>query len=197
MKHGDNMDSTHQADDKVAARLAEALSSGIPVRVHRSAIRGADRLDGFVVGTSAAWTLIALCSDLRLDGWAAVRTADITKVGWRGGPDCLTVRALRRRGRWPARAPEPAPVLDGPADLAVGASRTFGLVSLHVERVAPDACWIGEVAAVRPKSLRLREIDTEARWSPNLSKFPFRAVTRVGFGGRYERTLLEFAGPRR
>ncbi|MFB7252669.1 hypothetical protein [Streptomyces nojiriensis] len=189
MEHKDDV------DDKVMARLAEAVSSGVPVRVHRSAIRGADRLDGFIVGTSAAWTLIALCSDLRLDGWAAVRTPDITKVGWRGGPDCLTVRALRRRGRWPARAPEPALALAGLADLAVGASRAFGLVSLHVERDAPGACWIGEVAAVRPKSLRLREVDPEARWHPGLSKFRFEDVTRVDFGGRYERTLLEFAGP--
>ncbi|WP_329095000.1 hypothetical protein [Streptomyces sp. NBC_01439] len=189
------MDNVHNMDDKVVARLAEALSSGALVRVHRSAIRGADRLDGFVVGTSAAWTLMALCSDVQLDGWAAVRTADVTKVGWRGGMDCLTVRALRRRGRWPARAPEPELALNGLADLAEGASRAFGLVSLHVERDAPDSCWIGEVAAVRPKSLRLREIDTEARWHPRLSKFPFEDVTRVGFGGRYERTLLEFARP--
>ncbi|MEV7558617.1 hypothetical protein [Streptomyces sp. NPDC089795] len=182
-------------DNKVMARLTEAVSSGVPVRLHRSVIRDADRLDGFVVGVGAAWTLIALCGDFRLDGWAAVRTADITKVGWRGGTDCLTVRALRRRGQWPARAPEPALTLDGLADLAQGASRAFGMVSLHREHDAPDACWIGEVAAVRPKSLRLREVDTEARWCPELSKFPFEEVTRVGFGGRYERILQEFAGP--
>ncbi|WP_030722071.1 hypothetical protein [Streptomyces sp. NRRL S-237] len=184
-------------DNEVMTRLSEAVSSGAPVRVHRSAIRGADRLDGFVVAASAAWTLIALCSDVQLDGWAAVRTADVTKVGRRGGTDCLTVRALRRRGHWPARAPEPELALDRLADLAQGASRAFGLVSLHVERDAPNACWIGEVAAVRPKSLRLREVDTEARWRAGLSKFPFEDVTRVGFGGRYERTLLEFAGPYR
>ncbi|MGW6982393.1 hypothetical protein ACWGE1_23630 [Streptomyces sp. NPDC054932] len=184
-------------DNRIKARLDEAVSSGALVRVHRSAIREADRLDGFVVGTGAAWTLIALCSDIQLDGWAAVRTPDITKVRRQGGEDCLTVRALRRRGLWPARAPRPELALDGPAELAKGASDAFGLVSLHVERHAPDACWIGEVAEVRPKSLRLREVDTEARWHPELSKFPFKDLTRVGFGGRYERTLLEFAGPYR
>ncbi|MFD9477662.1 hypothetical protein [Streptomyces nojiriensis] len=42
-----------------------------------------------------------------------MRTADVTEVGWRVGADCLTVRALRRRGRRPARAPEPGLVLDG------------------------------------------------------------------------------------
>ncbi|MFJ3830109.1 hypothetical protein ACIPWI_19365 [Streptomyces sp. NPDC090046] len=184
-------------DNKVMARLDEAVSSGALVRVHRSGIRDADRLDGFVVGTSAAWTLIALCSDVQLDGWAAVRTADISKVRRRGGEDSLTVRALRRRGLWPARAPQPELALDGLAELAEGASGAFGLVSVHVERHAPDACWIGEVGAVRPKSLRLREVDPDARWQPKPSKFPFKYVTRLGFGGRYERTLLEFAGSNR
>ncbi|MFJ9767325.1 hypothetical protein ACIRUY_26230 [Streptomyces erythrochromogenes] len=181
-------------NNKITARLDEAMSAGVPVRVHRSSIRGADRIDGFVVGVGAEWTVIAVCTDLRLDGWEAVRTADVTKVRPRGDEDCLTVRVLRRRGRWPVRAPEPALPLDALPALAQAASRAFGLVALHVERHAPDACWIGEVAGVRPKSLRLREVDPEARWRTAPSKFPFEDVTRVGFGGRYERTLLEFAG---
>ncbi|MFF9049987.1 hypothetical protein ACF09Z_02360 [Streptomyces erythrochromogenes] len=184
-------------DNKTAARLDEAMSSGVPVRLHRSSIRGADRLDGFVVAVGTEWTVLAPCTDLRLDGWEAVRTADVTKVRPRGDEDCLSVRVLRRRGRWPVRAPGPALPLDGLPALARAASRAFGLVSLHVERHAPDACWIGEVAEVRPKSLRLREVDPEARWQSAPSKFPFKHVTRVGFGGRYERTLLEFAGPHR
>ncbi|MFJ6782712.1 hypothetical protein [Streptomyces yangpuensis] len=186
-------------ENKIVTRLDEALSSGTLVRVHRSSIRDADRLDGFVVGRGAEWTLLALCTDLRLNGWAAVRTADVTKVrrrGDKGGDeDCLTVRVLRRRGRWPVCGPEPALPLDGLPALARAASRDFGLVSLHVERHAPDACWIGEVTDVRQKSLRLREIDTEARWRPAPSKFRFEDVTRLDFGGRYERTLLEFAVP--
>ncbi|MFD5618912.1 hypothetical protein [Streptomyces yangpuensis] len=180
-------------ENKTVTRLDEAMSSGTLVRVHRSSIRDADRLDGFVVGLGAEWTVLALCTDLRLDGWAAVRTADVTRVRRRGDEDCLTARVLRRRGRWPVRGPEPALPLDGLPALARAASREFGLVSLHVERHAPDACWIGEVVEVRPKSLRLREIDTEARWRPAPSKFRFEDVTRVDFGGRYERTLLEFA----
>ncbi|WP_168714515.1 hypothetical protein [Streptomyces sp. A0592] len=40
----------------------------------------AARLDGFVVGPGAEWTGLAVCTDLRLDGWEAARTADVTKV---------------------------------------------------------------------------------------------------------------------
>ncbi|MCP3816788.1 hypothetical protein NLX86_01125 [Streptomyces sp. A3M-1-3] len=41
------------------AKLARAV--GVPrlVRIHRS-IRGADRLDGLVLGTSPAWPLLAV-----------------------------------------------------------------------------------------------------------------------------------------
>ncbi|MEV8533825.1 hypothetical protein [Streptomyces sp. NPDC051211] len=181
-------------NDKIRARLDEAVGSGALVRLRRS-MPGAERLEGFVVGTGTEWTLMAVCKDIQLDGWAAVRTADITKVRRRGDETCLTVRALRRRGEWPVRAPVPAVPLDGLPALADAASRGFGLISLHAERQVPDACWIGEVTELRPKSLRIREVDTEAQWRSTPSRFRFKDVTRVDFGGRYEQTLREFSGP--
>ncbi|WP_150261496.1 hypothetical protein [Streptomyces venezuelae] len=54
-----------------------------------------------------------------------------------------------------------------------------------------------DVVAVRPQSPRPREADTDAWWCPELSGFAFGDVARVGFGGRSERTLPEFAGPYR
>ncbi len=182
-------------NDKILGRLGEAARSGALVRLRRS-IPGAERIEGFVVGVGAEWTLMAVCTDIHLDGWAAVRTADITKVRVRGDETCLTVRALRHRGQWPVQDPGPAAVLEGglPA-LADAASRGFGLVSLYEEQRVPDACWIGEVTELRPKSLRVREIDTDARWRSAPTTFRFEDVTRIGFGGRYERTLREFAVP--
>lgn len=180
---------------KVRARLDEAVTTGRPVRLDRAGIRDAERLDGFVVAAHPEWTLLARCTDLRLDGWAAVRTGDVTAVRRRGDEDCLTVRALSRRGQWPVRAPEPALPLDDLPALAQAASQAFGLISVHLERHAPEACWVGEVAETRPKSLRLREIDPEARWHRKPSKFPYEHITRVDFGALYERTLLEFAAP--
>ncbi|MGW0562717.1 hypothetical protein ACWDZ4_19365 [Streptomyces sp. NPDC003016] len=181
-------------NDRILHRLDRAVGTGDLVRIHRS-IRRADRIEGFVVGTTPAWTLLASCSDVQLDGWAAVRTPDITKVRRRGDGTCLTIRALRRRGQWPIRMPGHAVPLDGLSALVEAACRGFGLVSLHAERHVPNACWIGAVTDLRPKSLRLRKVDTGARWSTDVTKFRFKDITQVGFGGRYEQTLREFAGP--
>ncbi|QGV82291.1 hypothetical protein [Streptomyces ficellus] len=178
----------------ILRKLDRAVRTGELVRIRRS-IAHADRIEGFVVGVSPAWTLIAPCSDVQIDGWAAVRTPDIVKVRRRGDDTCLTVRALRRRGQWPVRMPGRAVPLDGPAALAESAADGFGLITVHAERRRPDACWIGALTAVRRASLRVREVDPDARWQDDVTTFRFKDITRIDFGGRYESVLREFAGP--
>ncbi|GAA5022613.1 hypothetical protein [Kitasatospora paranensis] len=183
------------APARVADRLDRAIRTGAPVRLHRS-ITGAERIDGFVVAATGAWTLLAHCPEVDLDGWTAVRTGDITKVRLHGDPTSLAVRALCRRGRWPVAAPAQALALDSLPLLLESAGRDFGLVTLHAEGKRPDVCWIGAVVGLRRKSVRLLEVDTEARWEAEPTRFPSKHITRVDFGGRYEETLREFAGPR-
>ncbi|MFB7907752.1 hypothetical protein ACFC1T_15070 [Kitasatospora sp. NPDC056076] len=182
-------------DDHHRAALDRAHREGRPVRLRRS-IPGADELEGFVLGTGPVWTLLAACTDHHLDGWTAVRTTDLRKVRDLGGPDTLTVRVLRRRGRWPVRPPGAELPLDDLPGLLAAACAEYGLIALHTERNAPDSCWVGAVTAVRPASLRLHEVDPEARWRPEPTKFRFSDVTRVNLGTRYNAVLREFAGPR-
>ncbi|MFD4658923.1 hypothetical protein ACFWP2_25205 [Kitasatospora sp. NPDC058444] len=180
---------------KGLATLERARREGRPVRLRRS-VPGADRLEGFVLGTGPVWTLLAACTDHRLDGWTAVRTADLHKVGDQGGPESLTVRALRRRGLWPVRPPGADLPLDDLPGLLTAACAEYGLIALHTERLDPDACRVGTVTALRPASLRLHEVDPEARWYPEPTKFRLRDVTRVDLGDHYTSVLREFAGPR-
>lgn len=181
--------------DRILKRLDQAVHTGNLVRIHRS-IRGAEKIEGFAVATTPSWTLMAPCSDIQLDGWAAVRTADIVKVRRKGDKTCLTIRALHRRGQWPVIMPGHTLPLDTLPALVEAAHRAFGLVALHAERHVADACWIGAVTEVRTKSVRLREIDPSACWHDDVTKFPGKDITRIDFGGRYVRTLDEFAGPR-
>ncbi|MEV0533429.1 hypothetical protein [Kitasatospora sp. NPDC050463] len=175
--------------------LDRAVRTGELVRLHRS-IPGADKLEGFVVAASPGWTLLANCGDHRLDGWTAVRTADLRTVRRIGDEDGLTVRVLRRRGRWPVRPPEGGLPLDGLPDLVEAAGRAFGLVALHSEESAPDVCWVGAVTGLRPKSLRLHQVDPEAHWHDEPTKFRFDRITRVDLGTHYTAVLREFAGER-
>lgn len=72
----------------------------------------------------------------------------------------------------------------------------YGLVAVHTERRTTEVLWIGALDRLGLKSVHLHLIDPEARWHAAPSRFPFARVTQVGFGGRYERTLREFAAPR-
>ncbi|MFF4383042.1 hypothetical protein [Kitasatospora sp. NPDC001547] len=175
--------------------LDRARAEGRLVRLRR-AIPGADRLEGFVLGTGPVWTLLAVCTDHRLDGWTAVRTADLRTVRDRGGPEGLTVRALRRRGLWPAHPPGADLPLDDLPGLLTAACAEYGLIALHTEHRDPDVCRVGTVTALRPASLRLHEVDPEARWHPEPTKVRFADVTRVDLGDYYTAVLREFAGPR-
>ncbi|MFD0275910.1 hypothetical protein ACFVHB_18665 [Kitasatospora sp. NPDC127111] len=175
--------------------LDHAPRGGGLVRLRRS-IPGADRLEGFVLGTGPVWTLLAACTDHRLDGWTAVRTADLRKVRRVGDEDGLTVRALRRAGDWPVRPPAGDLPLDDLPGLVEAASRAYGLVALHTEESAPDVCWVGTVTGLRPKSLRLHQVDTEARWYEEPTKFRLGRITRVDLGSHYLAVLRDFAGER-
>ncbi|WP_455356721.1 hypothetical protein [Streptomyces sp. SYSU K217416] len=174
---------------KTAARLARAVGAPRLVRVHRS-IRGADRLDGLVLGTSPAWTLLAVCEDLRPDGFTAVRTPDITRVRRLGDEDSLTLRVLRRRGQWPVH---PALDLSTSPGLVRDAAAHHPLLAFHEETRDPDVCWVGRPVGYRAKSCGVLEVDPEARWSPTPSTYRFKHLTRIDFGGHYLRTLAEFA----
>ncbi|MFJ6621645.1 hypothetical protein ACIQOW_29240 [Kitasatospora sp. NPDC091335] len=177
------------------ATLERARLEGRPVRLRRS-IPGADRLEGFVLGTGPVWTLLANCVDHRPDGWTAVRTTDLHRVRDRGGEESLTVRALRRRGLWPLRPPGARLPLDDLPGLLTAACAEYGLIALHTEHRDPAVCRVGTVTALRPASLRLHEVDPEARWHAEPTKFRFKDVTRVDLGDHYTSVLREFAGPR-
>ncbi|MEV8322878.1 hypothetical protein [Kitasatospora sp. NPDC056731] len=182
-------------DDRDLAVLDRARHEGRLVRLRRT-LPGADRLEGFVLGTGPVWTLLANCADHRLDGWTAVRTDSLRKVRDLGGPETLTVRALRRSGLWPVRPPGADLPLDDLPGLITAACAEYGLIALHTEHHDPDACWIGAVTSLRPASLRLHEVDPEARWHREPTKFRFADVTRVDLGTHYNAVLREFADER-
>ncbi|MFI5528418.1 hypothetical protein ACIA8O_07615 [Kitasatospora sp. NPDC051853] len=185
------MSKTRRTDPAAILRkLTRAALTGHLVRLHRT-IDGTDPVEGFVLGAAPGWTLLAECRDLRLDGFTALRTTDLARVRKRGGPDSLTVRALRRHGRWPVAVPPMA--LDDLPTLLADAHQLHGLLSVHLERETTEALWIGAVTRVGRKNLHLHQIDPEARWHDHPSKFPLAEITRVTFGSHYERTLAEFA----
>jgi hypothetical protein len=178
---------------KVRARLEQAASDTVAVRVSRR-IKGSDRLEGFVVGIGRAWLLLAVLDpDTHLNGYAAVRLADVSKVKLRAGVDGLAGRALAARGQWP-----PAGValpLDEAAGLVRTAAEVAPLVGLLTEEDDPNAIVIGRPVRLGKRSVRLLEIDPDARWAGEPSRWAYADVTRVDLLDRYQEALALVGGP--
>ena len=174
------------------ADLETAAQQQSLVRLSRS-IRRSDKLDGFVVGLGQGWVLLAVLDhNIYLNGFAAVRVADVKKVNRRGGPDSFVGKALTARGEWP---PTGANVdLDDLAELVRSAAEVAPLVTLHLEAEDPTVCFIGRPVRLTSRSVHLVQITPEAEWDNEPTKWQFTDVTRVDFGGRYEEALSLVGG---
>lgn len=173
------------------ADLHAAAASAELVRLLR-AIRGADKVDGFVLKIGAEWVLVQnLDPGMFLDGHIALRVRDIRGVKPlpSGGFASRALKHYGDRPRMPGRVG-----LTSTRALIESASRRFPLVTIHVERRDPTVCYIGVPVGVNSKTLRLREITPDADWEDEPTSYPLKDVTRVDIGGRYERALLAVGG---
>jgi len=182
----------------ILRQFVSARDAGRLVRLHRHGVDYPEtHSEGFVVAASPLFVVLHVAAPtLFLDGYEVFCTADVTevRVGFRSRQ--FVEEALRLRGQRPS-APARLDLSSLPA-LLTSAGRLFPLLVVHRERIHRDSCWIGQVVSMTEKTFVLREIDPSAKWdSP--TRYRFRDVTRVGFGGAYEEALALVAGllPRR
>ena len=175
----------------VRADLRAAAASRQLVRILRT-IRGADKIEGFVLKIGAEWLLVHnLDPEIFLDGHVALRLRDVRNVKPLASAS-FTARALQHFGdrpRMPGRVD-----LTSTRTVIESASRRFPLVTVHVERRNPTVCYIGVPVDINSKTLRLRHITPDADWEKDPINYPLRDITRVEIGGHYERALLAVGG---
>lgn len=80
-------------------------------------------------------------------------------------------------------------------DLLLSATKHFGLVTVHPEEKQPDLCYIGPVTAITKSTVTIQDLNNNAEWS-GLRRVNLAEITRVDFGGSYERVLLATAPKR-
>ena len=181
------------AMSKIRERLTAAANSQELVQITRS-IRRADRLEGFALDIGRGWLLLHRAShDMFLDGYVAIRVGDVKKVTPWGGTDGFPARALEHFGETP-RALASALDLKSTRTLLPAVAAVTPLVTIHIEGKDPTVCYVGKAIGASPKALWLLEISPGAKWETEPTKWPFRDITRVEFGGRYEQALHAVGG---
>lgn len=182
------------APKKLTARLHKALENRELVRVRRDITR-AERLTGYVVGVGERWLFMACVEDgIALDGFQALRLADVESVKRRKEKETFTRRALDLGGQWPPHAPSTIS-LDDDATLIGDISRVYPLLVLYVEHQDPGICHVGKALDWSRRGFNLLSVTPDAEWEEPTTRFKFADVTRIDFGGRYEDVLMRLAGP--
>ena len=154
----------------------------------RSAIKGAGRTMGFVVGSSDDLILFhVLGTDtFRLNGYSAIRTDDVRDYRDFNKNDYWQNRVARHFKISPVR---PAGIsLTSIPELLASISKRYPLVTIHPERTKPGICYIGTLLFMNKATFTIDDLDSDAEWS-GTRRLKFSDVTRVDFGGGYEQAL--------
>ena len=155
-------------------------------------IKKADQIRGYVLAIGQTWMLMAKTRDGGyLDGFTVLRVADVTKV--REDPS-FEARFLRHMDQWPPAGPSVPIDLSGPQTIIASAAALHTLVTLYTEQKWPDECYIGAPVDWDKNRVWLLEVDGQAHWERDMSPYRLKEVTRIEFGGDYEKALIAVAG---
>ena len=156
-------------------------------------IKKTDQIRGYVLAIDQSWMLMAKTRDGGYpDGFTVLRIADVTKV--REGSS-FEAQFLRHMDQWPPAGPAAPIHLSGPQPIITSAAALHTLVTLYTEQKWPDECYIGAPVDWEKNRVWLLEVDGQARWEPNMSPYRLKEITRIEFGGDYEKALTAVAGP--
>jgi hypothetical protein len=175
----------------ISKLLVRSQEQALPLRILRDA--GGVRTEfGVVVGLFAEWVVLAeLREGVLRDGYVAFRTSSIKRAQ---GFDTF-IGFVRDNNQWPPQSPFLTADLSDPGSLIRAALDTEGVISLYREDKHPDQLLIGVPVRWSRKHLWLFTINEHGQWEAFLDRFRLRDITRIGFGGVYERAVSATAGP--
>ena len=86
-------------------------------------------------------------------------------------------------------------ILESIPTLLESISLHYPLMALHPERTKPNVCYIGSLLSVSKATWTIDDLSRNAIWS-GPRRLRFNDITRIDFGGGYERALA-IAAPKR
>ena len=171
--------------------LLKAKSSKLLVRVQRTGFEQG-HIQGRVVSIGARLVVLAVVnSELWPNGLITLRQADITHLYIPAPHAAFIERVLALRE---VHLPRFTLSITDWLSVVRGALRRYPLVTVHTEEDDPDTCSIGVPTALTAAEMKLRVVTPGAKWRSEPVTVPWKAVTRVDFGGGYEEALSLVAG---
>lgn len=167
------------------SQLEEAMRARRLMRISRRF--KSSKIRGYVLDIGPRFFLLALVSDrIWFDGFECFRIEDVKSLVQDPHASFIEAALEKRRERRPRK---PAVRLRRTEELLTSAGRAFPLVAIHCEEADRGVCWIGRVLGVKGARVSLLEISPGAEWWREPTAYRLSEITRVSFGGDYERAL--------
>jgi len=146
----------------------------------------------YVLGIGPKFFIIAIVNDrLWNDGFECFRIEDIKSVEtdpYRAFAESALKKRLEHKPK------KPTVNLTSLEKLLQTANQAFSLVTIHREKIKPNACWIGRVLEIKNHRVSILEIGPDAKWDKSPEKYRINEITRLNFGGDYENALYLVGG---
>ncbi|MCK9539604.1 hypothetical protein [Dokdonella sp.] len=174
------------------AELRMALEQRLPLRIQREGLQPGT-IHGYPVALSREFCLIAEVADtMHFDGYIAIAIGDISTAEVDPSREFVE-KALALRGQ--VLHLPPGFALEDWASIARSAAACAPLIAVNmVEDDEGEISYVGQLDAVEPGALVLRELDPNARWYPDTSAYEFEGIGSIGFGSGYLDALWQVAG---
>lgn len=170
--------------------LAELERGATFVTVER--VAGMNPILGFPLQVDKNWAVIAQVHGAVPWGFAAVRCQDVQDV--RRSPDNFVRKALKANGEWPINRPAWHLNHRSAGALVQSIADIFGTLTLSLELVQPDECYVGVPVRVSKKRVDLLDLSPNAKWK-GIRSWNLDDVTLIEFGDPYAHRLTQVAGP--
>jgi hypothetical protein len=175
---------------KFVAQLRIALGEPSIYRVSRPSLSKSP-IDGFVVGLSDRWVLIARTLDGgHSDGLIALRVRDVSKVT----KDTSFETRFALTQSW--RSTEEIESIDlTNVETVIGTMGNLSrIIAIEEEKVAPGSIAIGRYEGKHRKEFGLLFLGTDATWDVESTAYRSKGVTTVSIDGFYLVALASVAG---
>jgi hypothetical protein len=182
------MDESNQIDQC----LASAKHDGSIVQIARAELdESGPHSIGYVLDYTDQFVLLHRLSDrIDLDGFEVIRKPHVTKCHASFRNADFYQRAIEMKGAPPHRLAHID--LTSMEALLHSLRHVTPLVTIHREALAPDECEIGRVEMISTDGVVVQTITSSAAWAERRA-FTFEEITRIEFGGEYEKTLAMVA----
>lgn len=175
----------------IVKALRRAERKQYPVEIDRGEESWANWVNGYVVGVGEQWVVLqSLREAVHIDGYNLIRTADINGVeaDREAGYVERAVAGLGGRPEVDFRLPGTA----GIKDVLQAAADHANLICVYLEAEDDSPRLIGHLGRLGPRKFEMQLINPRGVWTDEPSRWRYKDVTSVSFGGRYEAALERF-----